>query len=61
MTKEARVGIMPPKMAKYMNRIDIGIFLSILEICMAEKGFIATRELSRMIPISAKALWHYIE
>lgn len=44
-TKEARIGIMPPKMAKYFNRIDIGIFLCILEICMAEKGVTADREL----------------
>ncbi|MDO5443382.1 MAG: nitroreductase family protein [Bacteroidia bacterium] len=44
-TKEARVGIMPPRMAKYFNRIDIGIFLCILEICMAEKGILAMREL----------------
>ena len=44
-TKEAKVGIMPPRMAKYMNRIDIGIFLCILEICMAEQGIAAARTL----------------
>ena len=44
-TREARIGIMPPKMAKYFNRIDIGIFLCILEICMAEKGVAAERTL----------------
>ena len=44
-TKETKVGIMPPRVAKYMNRIDIGIFLCILEICMAEKGIAATREM----------------
>lgn len=36
---------MSPKTAKYFNRIDIGIFLCILEICMAEKGIAAAREL----------------
>lgn len=44
-TKEARIGIMSPKMAKYFNRIDIGIFLCILEICIEEKNIEATREL----------------
>lgn len=44
-TKEAKAGIMTPKMAKYFNRIDIGIFLCILEICMAEKGITAERKL----------------
>lgn len=44
-TGEKRIGIMPPKMAKYFNRIDIGIFLCILEICMAEKGVSAERTL----------------
>ena len=44
-TKEAKVGIMPARIAKYMNRIDIGIFLCILEICMAEKGLAVTRKL----------------
>lgn len=44
-TKDAKVGIMPPRIAKYMNRIDIGIFLCILEICMAEKGLAVTRKL----------------
>lgn len=44
-TKETRIGIMSPKNAKYFNRIDIGIYLCILEICMAEKGIKIEREL----------------
>lgn len=44
-TKETKAGIMSPKTAKYFNRIDIGIFMCILEICMAEKGVAAEREL----------------
>ena len=36
-------GIMPPSAAFYFNRIDIGIFLCFLEICMAEKGLCADR------------------
>ena len=44
-TKESRIGIMIPGKAKYFNRIDIGIFLCILEICMAEKGIAIRCEL----------------
>ena len=40
-----RRGIMPEAMALYFNRIDIGIFLCILEICLAEKGIPFSREL----------------
>ncbi len=36
---------MIPQVSNYFNRIDIGIFLCILEICMAEKGIGYTREL----------------
>lgn len=43
--KQSRIGIMSPKMAFYFNRIDIGIFLCILEICMAHNGIRAKREL----------------
>ena len=35
--KAGKRGIMPAKAVAYFNRIDIGIFLCILEICMAEK------------------------
>lgn len=38
-------GIMPASAVKYFNRIDIGIFLCILEICMAEKQLAFRREL----------------
>ena len=37
--------MMPTVLVSYYNRIDLGIFLCILEICMAEKGLSFTREL----------------
>ena len=40
-----RVGLMSPASAFYFNRIDMGIFLCILEICLAEKGISAERHL----------------
>lgn len=43
--KQSRIGIMTPKVAFYFNRIDMGIFLCILEICMAEKKLCTEREL----------------
>ena len=43
--KNERIGIMSPTAAAYFNRIDIGIFLCILEICMAEKNKECSREL----------------
>ena len=43
--KQSRIGLMSPNTAFYFNRIDIGIFLCILEICMAEKDIIAERTL----------------
>ncbi len=43
--KEGKRGIMPAKAVAYYNRIDIGIFLCILEICMAEKEISFKRSL----------------
>ena len=43
--KSGRHGIMPEATAAYFNRIDVGIFLCALEICMAEKGIAFTRAL----------------
>ena len=43
--KPGKRGIMPAKMVSYYNRIDIGIYLCILEICMEHKGIEFTREL----------------
>ncbi|MBE6117722.1 MAG: nitroreductase [Erysipelotrichaceae bacterium] len=43
--KPGKRGIMPAAAVGYYNRIDIGIFLCILEICMAEKEIVFTREL----------------
>lgn len=43
--KPGKIGIMPARAAAYYNRIDIGIFLCILEICMAEQKIAAKREL----------------
>lgn len=36
--KQGRVGIMPAAAVSYFNRIDIGIYLCILEICMQKNG-----------------------
>jgi len=38
-------GIVQIFTARYYNRIDIGIFLCVLEVCFAEKGIKFTREL----------------
>lgn len=43
--KPGKRGIMPTKAVDYFNRIDIGIFLCIMEICMAEQRVAAEREL----------------
>ena len=43
--KAGKRGIMPVSAVSYFNRIDIGIYLSILEVCMAEKGIEFSREL----------------
>lgn len=43
--KAGKRGIMPVSAVSYFNRIDIGIYLLILEICMAEKGIEFSREL----------------
>ena len=43
--KSAKIGILTPNAAAYFNRIDIGIFLCILEICMAEKQLKFTKTL----------------
>lgn len=43
--KQGRIGILTPASARHFNRIDIGIFLCILEICMAEKNICSDREL----------------
>ena len=43
--KPGKIGLLTPKAAFYFNRIDMGIFLCFLEICMAEKGLAAERAL----------------
>ena len=43
--KDGKRGIMPAAVTDYYNRIDIGIYLCILEICMAEKKISAERKL----------------
>ncbi|MBQ9911862.1 MAG: nitroreductase, partial [Firmicutes bacterium] len=43
--KTGKRGIMPAATVAYYNRIDIGIFLCFLEICMAEKGICFERRL----------------
>ena len=36
--KKGRIGIMPASMVSYFNRIDIGIFLCFLELCLEKNG-----------------------
>ena len=43
--KAGKRGIMPAAAVAFYNRIDIGIYLCILEICMAEKNISYSREL----------------
>ena len=43
--KPGKRGIMPAAAVSYYNRIDIGIYLCILEICMHKKGISFSREL----------------
>ncbi len=43
--KSGKVGLMTPKMARYMNRIDMGIYLCILELCLKHRGIVYTMQL----------------
>ena len=43
--KPGKRGIMPAKAVSYFNRIDVGIYLCILEILMGKNGIKFTREL----------------
>ncbi len=43
--KPGKRGIMPVSRVSYYNRIDIGIFICILEICMRKKGISFERKL----------------
>ncbi len=43
--KPGRIGIMTPEIAKYMNRIDMGIYLAILELCLKHHGIAYTLQL----------------
>lgn len=43
--KPGKRGIMPAKAVSYFNRIDVGIYLCILEICLVQKGIAFIREL----------------
>ncbi len=43
--KPGKVGIMPPRVVPFYNRIDMGIYLCILELCMLKEGIGFTREL----------------
>ena len=43
--KEGKRGIMPIEMVQYYNRIDIGIFLCFLELCLNHRGIEYEREL----------------
>ena len=43
--KSGKRGIMPIDKVMYYNKIDIGIFLFILEVCLKEKGITFKKEL----------------
>ena len=43
--KSGKIGIMPTSAASYFNRIDIGIYLCILEICLQKGGITFERTL----------------
>lgn len=43
--KHGKRGIMPAALVEYYNRVDIGIFLCILEVCLAHGSFAFGREL----------------
>lgn len=43
--KPGKRGIMPASAVAFYNRIDIGIFLCILDVCLQEKGFDYQKEL----------------
>lgn len=42
--KPGKVGIMPTNMVSTLNRIDIGIFISFLELCLKHEGYGFTKE-----------------
>ena len=43
--KPGKIGIMPAASAAFYNRIDVGIYLCFLELCLAEKGIAFSRDL----------------
>ena len=43
--KQGKIGIMPPKKVPFYNRIDIGIFLCFLDICLEKRGISFERKL----------------
>lgn len=43
--KPGRVGIMPSNMVSTLNRIDIGIFICFLELCLKHEGYEFAKEL----------------
>ena len=43
--KPGKRGIMPASAVSYYNRIDVGIFLCFLEICLEKRGILFQREL----------------
>ncbi len=40
--KSGKIGLMTPKIARYMNRIDMGIYLCVLELCLKHRGIAYT-------------------
>lgn len=43
--KTGKIGLMPARAATYFNRIDVGIYLCFLELCLCHQGISFTREL----------------
>ncbi len=43
--KPGKVGLMTPKIARYFNRIDMGIYLCILELCLKHRSIAHTMQL----------------
>ena len=43
--KAGKYGLLPARLLTYFNRIDIGIYLYMLEVCLRHEGFAFVREL----------------
>lgn len=59
-----KLGIMPKNTALYFNRIDMGIFLSFLDLCLKHRGIAFRRELfcdgGDAQPLTLNAVYHLL-